>query len=83
MARGFTGGGFDMSLPRLICELRSAGIAHVVITDGMHGDLKAKAVRLDAAGDEMVLGEYFVPRVAVSPHFTRIGPQHQRGACWG
>ncbi|MGI9406511.1 MAG: carbohydrate kinase family protein [Hyphomicrobiaceae bacterium] len=46
MTRGFSGGGFDMSLPRLICELRSAGVDNVVITDGMHGAFLATADEL-------------------------------------
>lgn len=37
MARGFSGGGFEMGLPRLMCELRTAGVDAVLITDGTHG----------------------------------------------
>ena len=37
MARGLSGGGFEMSLPRIMCELRSVGVEAVLITDGMHG----------------------------------------------
>lgn len=37
MHRGLSGGGFYMSLPRLMCELRQSGVGAVVITDGMHG----------------------------------------------
>jgi len=42
VTRGFSGGGFDMSLPRLMGELRSAGVGAVVITDGMHGAFLAQ-----------------------------------------
>ena len=37
MARGLTGGGFDMSLPRFMGELRNSGVGAVLVTDGMHG----------------------------------------------